>query len=128
MKNPIFIMLTMIFCHILDDFCLQQGCLSKLKQKKFWEENAPQELYKNDYKIALIVHSFSWSFMIMLPIFFLVNFNVDILMVGIFLVNQIIHYRIDNLKANKLKINLEVDQGIHLIQIMVTWLFYYFYL
>jgi len=128
MKNPVFILLAMIFLHILDDFCLQQGCLSKLKQKKYWEENAPDKLYKDDYKIALIAHSFSWTFMMMLPLFYIVNFNVDVLMVGFFLVNQTIHYHIDNLKANKLKINLEVDQGIHLIQILLTWLFYYKYL
>ena len=31
-------------------------------------------------------------------------------------------------KANKLKISLDVDQRIHLGQILLTWMFYYFYL
>jgi len=76
MKNPHFILLAMIFCHIIDDYCLQQGCLSKLKQKKFWEENAPQKMYRYDYIVALIIHAFSWTFMMMLPIFLSVNFNI----------------------------------------------------
>ena len=41
---------TMIFCHIVDDYYLQ-GWLASAKQKSWWETNAPDELYKNDYKI-----------------------------------------------------------------------------
>ena len=62
-----FIFLSMIFAHIVDDYYLQ-GWLASAKQKKYWKENAPDELYKYDYIMALIMHSMSWSFMIMLPI------------------------------------------------------------
>lgn len=62
-----FIVLWMIFFHIVDDYYLQ-GWLASAKQKKWWEENAPQPLYKYDYIWALLMHSFSWAFMIMLPI------------------------------------------------------------
>ena len=48
-----------------------------MKQKKWWQENAPQKLYKYDYIVALIMHSMSWSFMIMLPIAIGVNFDVS---------------------------------------------------
>ena len=62
----IIILLIMLFLHIVDDYYLQ-GILTKLKQKSWWEENAPNKLYKHDYIIALIEHAFSWTFMIMLP-------------------------------------------------------------
>ena len=62
----IFILFSMIFCHIVDDFYLQ-GCLAKFKQKKWWQENYPNELYRNDWIISLLIHAFSWTFMIMLP-------------------------------------------------------------
>ena len=38
-----------------------------------------------------------------------------------FIVNMIIHAMVDNLKANALKINLIVDQMIHVGQILVTY-------
>lgn len=33
--NPIYVLLMMLFLHILDDFHLQ-GCLANLKQKSWW--------------------------------------------------------------------------------------------
>lgn len=57
----------MLFCHIVDDYYLQ-GILASMKQKKWWQENAPDKLYEYDYLIALLMHGFSWAFMIMLPI------------------------------------------------------------
>ena len=115
----LFIILAMIFCHIVDDYYLQ-GWLASAKQKKWWEENAPQKLYNHDYIMALIMHSMSWSFMIMLPIAISMSFNVSILFVIIFILNAVIHALVDNLKANKLQISLITDQLIHLSQIFAT--------
>lgn len=115
----LFIILAMIFCHIVDDYYLQ-GWLASAKQKKWWEENAPQKLYNHDYIMALIMHSMSWSFMIMLPIAISKSFNVSILFVIVFIFNAVIHALVDNLKANKLQISLITDQLIHLLQIFVT--------
>lgn len=115
----LFIILVMIFCHIVDDYYLQ-GWLASAKQKKWWEENAPQKLYNHDYIMALIMHSMSWSFMIMLPIAISMSFNVSILFVIVFILNAVIHALVDNLKANKLQISLITDQLIHLLQIFVT--------
>ena len=115
----LFIILSMIFCHIVDDYYLQ-GWLASAKQKKWWEENAPQKLYNHDYIMALIMHSMSWSFMIMLPIAISMSFNVSILFVIVFILNAVIHALVDNLKANKLQISLITDQLIHLLQIFVT--------
>lgn len=117
--NNLFIILTMIFCHIVDDYYLQ-GWLASAKQKKWWQENAPQKLYKYDYIAALIMHSMSWSFMIMLPIAMSMLFNIPTMFLIVFICNAIIHGIVDNLKANKLKINLIADQSIHLLQIAIT--------
>lgn len=115
-----FVLLSMIFCHIIDDYYLQ-GILASMKQKSWWEENAPDKLYKNDYIMALIMHSLSWAFMIMLPLAIYNSFNIGWLFVIVFVVNALIHGCIDNLKANKRKINLIQDQMIHIAQIVITF-------
>lgn len=115
-----FIFLLMIFCHIVDDYYLQKGSLSNLKQRSFWEENAPDLLYRYDYIVALIMHSFSWAFMVMLPIAFTNSFDIDIAFLVIFIVNVFIHAVTDHLKANAKVINLICDQTIHILQIIVT--------
>lgn len=117
--NTIFVVLLMIFCHIVDDYYLQ-GWLASAKQKQYWQENAPQDLYKRDYIWALIMHSFSWAFMIMLPIAYVNSFAVDSVFLIMFAMNVVIHAMIDNLKANEKKINLWEDQLAHLVQIGLT--------
>ena len=115
-------LLFMLFLHIVDDFYLQPGMLSKLKCVEFWEKNAPDKLYKYDYVAALLIHSFSWSFMIMLPIFFNEGFSVSVELILLFLLNLVTHFCVDNAKANERRINLCTDQAIHAIQIAVTFL------
>ena len=113
------IFLAMIFLHIVDDYYLQ-GILAQMKQKKFWKEQAPDELYKYDYIWALIMHAFSWTFMIMLPLIFVSPINPAFYV--LFIVNLAVHAYVDNLKANKHKINLWQDQLIHLAQIILTFI------
>ena len=115
-----FILVLMIFMHIVDDYYLQ-GWLASAKQKKWWEENAPQKLYRHDYIVALIMHSFSWAFMIMLPIAIDRQFTVTWIYAVALIVNATVHGIVDNLKANKLKINLILDQYIHIVQILITF-------
>ena len=117
--NWIFILLLMIFCHIVDDYYLQ-GWLASAKQKSYWEQTAPDELYKRDYIWALIMHSFSWAFMIMLPIAYVFNFNIDYKFAIIFVINVAIHAFTDNAKANWKLINLWQDQLVHIGQILLT--------
>ena len=114
-----FVILLMIFCHIVDDYYLQ-GWLASAKQKEYWEKNAPQRMYKYDYIWALIMHSFSWTFMIMLPIAYVNSFDINKMFAGVFLLNFIIHAVIDDLKANKKAINLWMDQSVHILQIVST--------
>lgn len=124
----IFLLLSMIFCHILDDFCLQ-GWLASAKQKEWWEKNAPEPLYRFDYICALIMHSVSWSFVITVPLKVYstaMHFGNGWILAIMFLVNAAIHAIIDDLKANKKKINLVIDQSLHIIQILITFTVYYF--
>lgn len=119
------ILLAMIFMHIVDDYYLQCiGILSKLKQKKFWEENAPQALYKYDYIVGLFMHSFSWVFMIMLPIVFYNGWKIDALIIYFFFVNLLVHGVVDHIKCNLGKINLIQDQFIHIVQILITFIIF----
>lgn len=125
----IFILFCMVFMHIFDDYYLQ-GILAQMKQKIWWIKNCPSpddapELYAEDYKVALAMHAFSWSFMIMLPL------AVYSLMTGtgiggtfffMLLMNAAVHYVIDDLKANWKTINLRTDQTAHMIQVVGTWM------
>lgn len=109
-----------IILHIIDDFVLQPVCLSKLKQKKFWLEHPDySKKYEDDYKMALFIHSLSWSIMIMLPILFITD-NIFYLC-GLLLINTTIHYMTDDAKANNFKINLIQDQLIHFSQIVFMY-------
>lgn len=118
-----FTLLAMIFCHIVDDYYLQ-GWLASAKQKSYWEKNAPDKLYRFDYIMALIMHSLSWSFMIMLPLAIYSDFKVRLTFGILFIVNAVTHAFVDDLKCNKLKINLITDQSIHITQIIVTFMIY----
>ena len=115
----LFILFVMIFAHIVDDYYLQ-GILASLKQKTWWEnQKSYKPMYKYDYIVALIMHAFSWSFMVSLPILY---FGFTKWIVVAIVLNTIIHGIVDDLKANKGKINLIVDQSIHIIQIVITWI------
>lgn len=117
-----FVFLLMIFMHIVDDFYLQ-GWLANAKQKSWWKQNAPDNMYKYDYIWALIMHSFSWAFMTMLPVAFYMKFNIGLWFTTFFILNLIIHVVVDNLKANAKVINLWTDQIIHVGQIIATFAF-----
>ena len=124
-SQRLLILFIMIFCHLIDDYKLQ-GILANMKQRQWWKENANKYMYRNDYKVALIEHAFSWSFMITLP-FLIISFIQSntflmILLIISYFMNTVIHAFIDNLKANKYVINLIEDQFAHLVQIICTWI------
>lgn len=114
----------MLFLHTIADYNLQ-GILASMKQKKWWSDIYKVDIdntkYKNDYKMALFMHSFAWSFIICLPFLF---YKTDLYFVIVTVINTFIHYNIDNMKANKLTINLIQDQCFHMIQIIITALVY----
>lgn len=121
------ILLLMVFCHIVDDYYLQAvGPLASMKQRKWWDENYPQKMYKYDYLVALLMHSLSWAFMVMLPISFYLSWDIGTKFVVLFVTNTLLHAFIDNAKANWLAINLIVDQSLHMLQIAGTfWILVY---
>lgn len=116
------ILLSMLFCHIVDDYYLQ-GWLASAKQKKYWQALPNYtDMYKYDYIMALIMHSMSWAFMIMLPIAFVNRFDVDTIFFFMYVANFLLHAFIDNSKANWKVINLVQDQLLHICQIGLTWI------
>ena len=121
------VLLLMFLFDIIDDFVLQPICLSKLKQKRYWIEECKKynlniSKYETDYITALLIHGLSWSIMIHVPLMFLGGIRDDFFLLLSVLFNAVIHAIIDNLKANKLKINLDVDQCLHGFQIVITWI------
>lgn len=124
--SKIMILFVMVFGHIVDDYYLQ-GILASMKQKSWWKENAPDKMYEKDYLVALFMHSFSWAFMVMfMPVVLLhINVTVSPLLFVFFIANIAVHMIVDDLKANKRKINLVTDQSIHMVQILITWLVCY---
>ena len=117
------IIIIMLLLHIIDDFVFQGVCLNKLKQKEFWKDYVTEDnqLYKNDYIVALFIHGLSWSIMIHLPFFF---FDCsEGLLLALIIIQAIVHSFIDNLKANAKKINLVIDQICHFVQILLSYIF-----
>lgn len=119
MMSRLFVVLWMVFFHIVDDYYLQ-GWLASAKQKSYWKENAPNKLYERDYIWALIMHSFSWSFMVMLPIAYTLRFDIHFEFFVVFTLNLAIHAVTDDAEANWKRINLWQDQLIHMVQIIAT--------
>lgn len=137
----IIILISMILLHIIEDFHLQ-GILASMKQKKWWKneliksrtyDEQTWKKYKNDYIVSLIVHSLENSIFIMLPciidcLIYTITRNPYnhfwVYLVSLIVGNTIIHYLIDNLKANKMQINLVVDQLMHLF-VIIIWFFIY---
>lgn len=105
----------LVLLHIINDFNLQ-GIMADLKQKDSWHDMPAK--YDNDYKMALFEHAFSWTCFIMSP--WIICQSISLLWLCLFVVNLVIHCIVDDLKANKLIINLVEDQCIHLLQLLAT--------
>lgn len=119
-----FILAAMIFLHIIDDYVLQSRCLVYLKQKDWWKKEASDSIYAYDYVWALIMHGFSWAFMVMLPLAFYRNFDISSSFFCVLVTNALLHALIDDAKANLKLINLWADQVCHLEQIVGTLLLF----
>lgn len=127
---PCLLLMTMIFFHIIADFNIQ-GILAQMKQKSFYEQYRYKvNLYRYDHIVALLMHSFSWTFMIHIPgIMYLILMgkwsmfeNEWTVYLIFFIVHMIIHALTDHAKANWYLINLVMDQTIHILQIIIIWI------
>lgn len=107
----------MFLGHLVSDYTLQ-GWLADGKQMSWWKKVCGGEIpdkYKNDYKAALWCHALYWSIFICAP------FYASPLFLCAVALNTVVHAVVDNLKANKMKINLIQDQLLHLAQILLTF-------
>ena len=117
----LFVLVLMLLGHMVADYTLQ-GWLAQAKQKKWWEANAPDPLYKRDYRCALLCHSFYWAAVTFLPLLLLGD-GLEAAKgayVWAVLANTPLHYMVDDLKANRKWISLWADQSLHFLQIGVT--------
>jgi hypothetical protein len=121
--NLAFVFLWMIFFHVIADYNLQ-GWLASAKQKSYWEANAPDKLYMYDYICALIMHSIGWTFMVMLPVAYILGFAITKMFVIVFMFNVAFHAIVDDQKANRKSINLWHDQLFHMMQIALTFVLF----
>lgn len=106
----------MLLGHLVADYTLQ-GWLADGKQKSWWDKmcgGKTIEKYKHDYIAALICHALYWAIAVCLPLWNSSMFAWAV--VG----NTIVHAIVDDLKANKKKLNLIQDQLLHLAQIVAT--------
>ncbi len=116
--------LLMLLCHIVDDFCLQSFCLSKLKQKSFWA--VYDDKYRNDWVPALILHALEWAIMIHIPVFLMLPETPGFYLCLSILLNTVTHAVIDHLKCNKFILNLIEDQSVHFFQVVLTFCIFTF--
>ena len=122
--HPSSVLGIMFLLHFLADFNLQIGArLDKFKQWRWWRKQIPAEkedewnMYKNDYKVALWIHSFQWALVTCLPLAMCVG---TVYGVSVF-VHASAHYIADDMKANDMNINLIRDQLFHAAQVLVIW-------
>lgn len=134
--DPITFVLICLVCHFLADFNLQLGAhLGDFKQRSWWikmlgirfdkyPENSTDQndkrlwkMYGKDYISALLIHAFIWSVITFLPYIVSGNYTPWKMLMTVIL-NTGLHAWIDNLKCNKLQINLNQDQMIHFLQVV----------
>lgn len=138
-----FMLFTMLFAHIVDDFYLQ-GPLADMKQIRWWNKMFHKQanedvkelvrlenLYRYDFLIALFLHGFSWTFMVMsVPMMVMIFSNHPHIVAYIvaFVINWFIHIVVDNFKCNYRTINLVADQTVHIVQVILTWLTFFIFI
>jgi hypothetical protein len=117
----------MILLGIIDDFVFQVQKLNVLKQKSEWVsyignlDDFNRSKYKYDYIMATLIHGFSWSIMVHLPFIVINGFKDSLVLSVIIIIQAILHAFVDDLKANRYKINLWQDQTFHIMQTMISF-------
>ena len=115
---------SMLLLHFVADYTLQ-GWLANGKSKGWWEYQCEKRKidiakYKYDYICALICHAMYWTLITFIPFMFYARWTNVYSFVGFILAHTAIHVVVDDLKANRNKINLITDQLLHLAQIGVS--------
>lgn len=125
--EKILLLISMLYLHIADDY-RHQGILTSMKQKSWWEEHAPDDLYRRDYIMALYEHAFSWTVVIHVPaiayrLYFGNMINLPEFLF-LFISMWLVHAMIDDAKCNQHTISLVQDQLAHIVQVWTVWAFY----
>lgn len=137
LEDPYKLCLVIAFLHVFADFNLQiGGRLHDFKCKQWWlrafrdQHEVPYDIacrrYGRDYIVALALHSVVWSIVTFLPLAFRPDCPGRIALMTICL-NAAFHGYVDHLKANRERINLIVDQFLHLVQIAATVAAFWYY-
>lgn len=113
MMDAGFVFLLMMAIHVIEDFHLQ-GRMADMKQQAWWEEFPDR--YRMDYTMVLFLHGLEWSVLVSLPLLLITGLDVPMWLVPAIVINGFIHSVVDDLKANRFKINLIQDQLIHMVQ------------
>lgn len=132
LNSPTYVFWACVLCHFLADYNLQ-GILCNLKCQDWWEDQIKimkdkygdkidYDKYKNDWFEGLSAHALMWSIITFLPMLPTLN---ELKWSFIVLVNYAIHLKVDDLKANRHKINLCQDQHLHFAQIIITLIIWY---
>ena len=111
--------LMMLLLHHGADYTLQ-GWLADGKQKSWWDKvfgGSTPFKYRTDYKCALLCHSMYWALVVFAPIWWSAPRGTVLIVLG---VNTVLHYIVDDLRANEKVICLWTDQVFHWLQILVT--------
>lgn len=126
MNKALFLLISMLWCHIIGDWILQPDIMKNGKCKSWWEENYPDKLYQDDYMMVLFIHSFLWSITTHIPFILLYLLNdMDLggALIGAILLQTLIHHIIDDVKANEFGISLKTDQQLHMLQVVGSFIF-----
>ena len=123
------LLLFAVFLHVVGDFYLQNSSMSSFKSQSYWKSQYPNDRRQYYFIGGLILHSFVWSFLVVLPeiVYMILHSNqiryVDsIILTTIVIVNTVIHAILDHIKTNMGKIGTIQDQLLHLGQITLTYI------
>lgn len=125
-NKAIFLLISMLWCHMVGDWILQPDIMKNGKCKSWWEKNYPDKLYKNDYMSILFTHSLLWSITTHIPIivmYLLNGVDLDNALIGVIMIQMFIHLVIDDTKANEFLISLGTDQTLHILQVVGSLIF-----
>lgn len=136
------VLLMMFLMHIIEDFHMQ-GILADMKQKSWWNRQIESielpvstklDKYRKDYIMALAVHGFEWAMFMHIPIIavhilngaFDIHDTFWIAITASVIINASVHAIIDDMKANRMRLNLVQDQICHTMQIIITYIIFAF--
>lgn len=138
-ETMVLLFTAMLFCHCLYDFHIQ-GILAQIKQKDWWCDQMAKvsqvqhdrtmdsimQTYGKDYIVALLIHGFEWAVFITIPLF-VYAWMCDLSYVSVLVtipVNTILHAMIDDMKCNRMELNLIQDQTCHFCQIVLVFILF----